>query len=54
MCKLTEKKYNTNLNIRIDKDLKQKFIEATESQDTKYSQVIRLSIKEYVDKFGVK
>ena len=53
VCKLTEKKYNTNLNIRIDKGLKQKFIEATESQDIKYSQAIRSFIIEYVDKFGV-
>ena len=50
---MTEKKYSNNLNIRIDNELKQKFIKATENQDIKYSQAIRSFIIEYVDKFGV-
>ena len=47
-----EKKYNTNLNIRIEDDLKKKFIEVTEKQDVKFSHVIRNFIKDYVTKNG--
>ena len=47
-----EKKYNTNLNIRIEDDLKKKFIEVTEKQDVKFSHVIRNFIQDYVTKNG--
>ena len=47
-----EKKYNTNLNIRIEDDLKKKFIEITEKQDVKFSHVIRNFIKDYITKYG--
>ena len=47
-----EKKYNTNLNIRIEDDLKKKFIEVTEKQDVKFSHVIRNFIRDYITKYG--
>ena len=47
-----EKKYNTNLNIRIEDDLKKQFIEITEKQDVKFSHVIRNFIKDYITKYG--
>ena len=47
-----EKKYNTNLNIRIEEELKKKFIEVTESKDVKFSHVIRNFIQDYITKYG--
>ena len=47
-----EKKYNTNLNIRIEDELKKQFITITEKQDVKFSHVIRNFIKDYVTKNG--
>ena len=47
-----EKKYNTNLNIRIEDELKKQFIAITEKQDVKFSHVIRNFIKDYVTKNG--
>lgn len=40
---------DTNLNIRINAELKDMFIKATNKNNIKYSKVLRKFIEEYVD-----
>lgn len=39
---------NSNLNIRIDKELKDKFIKLTKENGTSYSKELRYMIEEYI------
>jgi hypothetical protein len=44
-----EEKCDTNLNIRINKGLKEKFIAIVEDKDISYSKIIRKFITNYIE-----
>lgn len=43
---------NTNINIRIPKYLKNKFVEVTKKQQVPYSKVLRNMMKEYIAQYN--